>query len=197
VNKRLNALKTLSERANRTDNHKFFFPLLHEFAKLVLLEPHFQKALKTIAAKAEEAIKPVRIHKEKALSELKACERKIRGYLSNNNVASPAVVQLLDIFQDRLKTLNRPDGVLLAPLEQAMNILLNDEHTDHSDFMQSFGNIKRINDDKYISRKDAFPMYDTWEKETLCLVQAQQTAAWYSLNQLTVFFERSGLTCST
>lgn len=78
MNKRLNALKTLSERANRTDNHKLFFPLLHEFAKLVLIDPYFQKALKTIAAKAEEAIKFVRIHKEKALNELKKREREIK-----------------------------------------------------------------------------------------------------------------------
>jgi hypothetical protein len=114
----------------------------------------------------------------------------MRDYVTNSNVTNPLVTQRLDTFQDQLKKSNQLDRVLLALLEQSMCILLNDDIVDHTDFMQTFGNINHINDDKYIRMADAFPKFNIWEKETLYLIQTRQTADWYSLNQIIVFFER-------
>lgn len=169
-----------------------FFPLLHEFLAFLLPSPAFQKALKIIMAKGEEAEKHLETFEKAGLDELKSKHIQMRKYATSNHVPHQ-FVEALDAFEIRLKESDQLNRMLFVPLEQALSSLLNDEDVDHSDFTQTFGKINQINDYKFIKTQDAFPKFDAWEKASAYFVQLKQKADWFSLNQLMVFAERYDL----
>ena len=66
------AIKRLESTSGQTDqtfSPKLFFPLLHEFAKFLLLSSQFKQELKIIIEKGEKANKPAKIRKKEALQE--------------------------------------------------------------------------------------------------------------------------------
>jgi hypothetical protein len=186
----LNALQAVVNKLNSANVPTLFFSLLRESAELLLQNPAFKEGIEMVIDRGKRALKHLTPLEKEALDELKTHENKIRDYVTHKGVANQSIIQLLDTFKDRSKKCSRLHRMLLVPLEQAIYILLNDETCDHHDFMQTFGKINRINDDKHIATAEAFPKFDIWEKETSYVTQRMQTTDWHSLNQIMVFFER-------
>jgi hypothetical protein len=186
---KLSALKAIIDMANSSNTPQALFPLTSQFSKLTFQDPDFQAPLKKITKEGNKVFATMLKAERDALNELKSHEKTIRKYVTSNNLTNPSILQALDTFQDQLK--NTPKlNTLIIPLEHALYTLVNDDTFDHSAFTQTFGKIKQINDDKWIDRADAFPKFHAWNNKASYLAQEKQTATWYSLNQLLVFYER-------
>lgn len=188
----VNKLHTHAKRIAIPTIPTVFFPLLHEFVAFFLPNPAFQKPLKIIMARGEEAEKHLKTFEKAGLDELKLKYIQMRKYVTNHNVPNQ-IVQALDTFESRFEKSDVLNRMLFVPLERALDTLLNDEQADHSNFTQTFGKINQINDDKFIRTADAFPKFDAWEKASVYFAQIKLKADWYSLNQLMVFAERYDL----
>lgn len=189
MNSKLNSFKAIFDSANSVNIPKIFFPLLYQFIKLLLQNTDLQASLKKITKEGKKIFAIVQKAERDALNELKSHEKTIRKYVTNNNVTNPLVLQALDAFQDQLKNTTTLH-ILIISLEHALYDLVNDDISDHSAFTQTFGKIKQINDDKSIDRAEAFPKFDAWNERVAYLAQEKQTATWYSLNQLLVFYQQ-------
>ncbi len=190
----ISKLQSIVDQANQTSSPKLFFTLLYEFAKLLLFGPQFKEALKIIFDKGKKVNEALKAQAKEALEELKRNMQRISQYVKNNNVTNQSVIQYLDTFQDRLKKLDLLElAPLLFPLEEALWELLNDESTDHGNFIKTFGKINRINDYKFIRTADAFPKFKAWEQESFYFIQIRQTADWHSMNHIVAFLERYDL----
>lgn len=190
MNEELNALEAIADNAYALATPCIFFSQLHKCVEFILQTLPFEKALAIIANKAKDQIDRERRACDEALFELKTQESKIRVYLVNNNMQDHRAMQLINAFESLLMETSKASRQLIAYLEQAISILLNDEAFDHSDFMEALGEIRQIGDDRYIRTEDAFPMFSAWENEQFYFAQDKRKADWFSLNQLTVFFER-------
>ena len=184
----VNKLSTQVNRTNLSTIPTVFFPLLHEFAVLVLPNPVLQKALKIIMARGVKVEKRLKTFEKEALDELKSKHIQIRKSVISNNGPNQIVIQSLDTFESRLKKSDQLNRMLFVPLEQALDALLNDQHADHSDFTQTFGTVNQINDYKFIRMPDAFPKFDAWEKASVYFAQIINTADWYQSKSNHGFF---------
>jgi len=185
---KLNLLRDTAEIALASTIPRLFFQAFREFAKLLLCDEAYRAAIKTIAARESKPTTTLKKLEFAGLEELKKRAQQLSEYAITTTVPS-GVPAILGHFYGLIDQASSPNRALLAPLEQIFCLLLNDVQ-DHGRFMKKFGPIKHIHDDRYISTEDVFPKFDAWEKGTLYFAQLRQTADWFSLNQVKVFFER-------
>ncbi len=192
IKETLGNLEAVRNNANFINTPKEFFYLLCQFIKLILRDPTLKKFLKKVAEEGKKTMAAIKTFAKEALSELEITEKKIRNYIVNQSIINQSAIQALDVFQDRVKN-NYKLNLLVVPLEQALYFLLNDEFAGHSDFVQTFGTINRINDDRYIYTAEAFPKFAAWDKKLSYFTQERKDTTWFSLNQILVFQERYDL----
>jgi len=184
----LDKLESASKRAIIPKIPRSFFPLLHIFGIVLLQSKELKEAIIIILDKEEKVVKHLEIFKKAALNELIEYEIKIRSYLEINNIYNLELIHFLNEFQSHLKNPEPLISRLRFELTQALSILLHDNKVNHDNFLEIFGEIKQINDYRYIP--NAFPKCDAWQNETLYIDQIKLTTDWYGLKQIMVFFER-------
>jgi len=186
-------LQSIVDQANQNHSFELFFTLLHEFAKLLLVDSCFKQEVKIMIDKEKKASEFLKDLEKEAFRELHSKCIKICKYLKKNNLSDQSIMGELAAFQNQLQLSSQLDQIFIYPLEIILWKLLNDESVDHSDFVGSFGKIYCIFDDKNIRTEDAFPKFKAWEKEGFYLNQQEKIADWHSFNQIIVFFERYDL----
>lgn len=184
-------LQNLVDAAFPINDAKIFMHKLYAYSIEIFSNPALKKPISIIYDEAAKMDAHLATTEQDGFDELISREAKIRTYVDCNRVKNQGVIQSIDLFQARLKK-NEPfcRAMYFTPLEFAFSHLLNDDEVDHSVFMQEFGQIRRINDDRRIDAREAFPKFCAWENECYYVFQNKEVSGYHALRQLWVFLER-------
>lgn len=185
-NQTLNNLESIVKRILLIHTHNLFFPELNAFCKRIFKEKLFISLFRELYNEFINANNQLITAKKDALEELRSIENKIRSYVLSCKTVDRKIIYWLDKAQKKIEK----DEPLISSLEFAVFNLLHDPITNHDLFMQSFGEIKQINDCKYISIKDIFPKYHAWINQRFYVNQKNKESDSYSLHVLYIFYER-------